>query len=201
MKTEDKSDFSKILRILLKTYGKTADKELTDIYWNALSDVEIDAIRHAANAHIRTNRFAPTPADIRELAGANKSEWQTPEEAWNALPKSESEGGWMCQEIATAMGACFDSLDAGDRIGARMAFLEVYKREIQGKRGKPNWWLSEPNALTHEERQQWKQGMLASKPGYRPELEADIKRQIEYKGSELRSQSGALVVAEGKYHG
>jgi len=192
MKPEDQKEFSDILRLLLKTYSKTADKELTGIFWAALVDIEISVIREAASAYIRTNRFSPTPADIRELAGANRSAWPTPEEAWNMLPKTEDTGGWMCQELATAMGACIDSLDAGDRIGARMAFLEVYRREIQGKRGKPKWWLSEPSSISHDQRLQWKKHMLEQKPGVRPLLEQETRHQIEGDGIGITRTGGEL---------
>ena len=53
-----------------------------------------------------------------------------PEQAWNHFPKSESDAEYITQEMASAFGACLDSIQRGDFIAARLAFIECYKSEI-----------------------------------------------------------------------
>lgn len=40
---------------------------LIELYWDALSDLKIDAIEGAAQKAIKTLKFMPTPADLRDL--------------------------------------------------------------------------------------------------------------------------------------
>lgn len=64
------------------------------------------------------------------------------EQAWAMLPKDEASSGVVTQEMLTAYGAAEPLLKAGDMIGARMAFKEVYQRELTAARaaGKPVRW-------------------------------------------------------------
>jgi hypothetical protein len=164
VKDTDKHEFAHILRKTLGTYHRDLDPEIADVWWQVMQDITIEQFRDACGKHIATSRFAPVPAEIRELSGANISAWPGPEEAWNAMPKTEDESGWMCQEMATAMGAAWDSLERGDYVGARMAFIEVYKREIQGKQGEPKWWISPSSTTTEIQRTQQTIALLSEHP-------------------------------------
>ena len=67
------------------------------------------------------------------------------EEAWAMVPKSEYETVVWTDEMATAMRNAGDLLDAGDAVGARMAFKESYLKLCQQARDiqKPvNWQVS-----------------------------------------------------------
>lgn len=57
-----------------------------------------------------------------------------PEEAWAAIPKSESETVVWTHEMVIAFTAANPLLRDGDKIAARMAFLETYKRELAQSR-------------------------------------------------------------------
>lgn len=57
-----------------------------------------------------------------------------PEEAWAAIPKSESETVVWTAEMATAFAAANPLLLDDDKIAARMTFLETYKRELANAR-------------------------------------------------------------------
>lgn len=59
-----------------------------------------------------------------------------PNEAWNiALAASdEADSVVMTEEIQLALGAARSVLDAGDKIGARMAFLSAYARFVDAAR-------------------------------------------------------------------
>lgn len=70
-----------------------------------------------------------------------------PNEAWSlALAASdESDSVFLTDEIQLALGASRAVLDAGDKIGARMAFLSAYQRFVDAARreARPvNWQLS-----------------------------------------------------------
>lgn len=122
------------------------------LWWESLKGVDLDKLTQAASEYLRTRRERPTVAALLELA--DPSQYPAPEEAWNICPKSEAETALVFPEMLTALSACCDSLDAGDRIGARKAFLEVYQREIRGKVGRPAWFISDANNLIQEQREQ-----------------------------------------------
>jgi len=65
-----------------------------------------------------------------------------PQEAWAAIPKSEADSVVWTTEMAEAMHAAQPLLDTGDKVGARMAFLEVYTRLVGAARdaGQPVEW-------------------------------------------------------------
>lgn len=53
-----------------------------------------------------------------------------PNEAWAMMPRSEDESVVWTDEMALAMRSAQPLLDAGDKVAARMAFLEHYQREV-----------------------------------------------------------------------
>jgi hypothetical protein len=56
------------------------------------------------------------------------------EEAWAMLPKDEADTAVWTEEMSKAASVTHDLLDAGDAVGARMAFKEVYQRLCQEAR-------------------------------------------------------------------
>jgi hypothetical protein len=65
-----------------------------------------------------------------------------PEEAWAAMPLSQSASVVWTDEMAEAFGVALQLLDAGDKVAARMAFKESYAARVAAAReaGKPiNW--------------------------------------------------------------
>lgn len=50
------------------------------------------------------------------------------EEAWAMAPKTEAESAVWTREMAQAWGVAIDLYNAGDKVGARMAFKETYER-------------------------------------------------------------------------
>lgn len=68
-----------------------------------------------------------------------------PEEAWSLCPRSEAETAVWTDQVCDAFGVARPLLDAGDKVGARMAFLERYRAAVQEARSarKPaRWWVS-----------------------------------------------------------
>ena len=141
MLTDDKKQFSSVLAGTLSTYDKSVDPAALQVWWQMMQPLTVEQFSEACRQHMLSSKFPPRVLDILELA--NKGAWPTPDEAWNKFPKTECEAGWTCPEMDAAFGACVDSLDRGDMIAARMAFIGVYEREIQGKVGqKPKWRIT-----------------------------------------------------------
>lgn len=68
-----------------------------------------------------------------------------PEEAWSMLPRNEDDTCVMTGEMAAAWGVAWPLLKAGEEVAARMAFKEVYIRnlaEARYARSKPKWFPS-----------------------------------------------------------
>ena len=74
-----------------------------------------------------------------------------PEEAWASLPKDESSSAVWTDEMSEAFGIAASLLDAGDKIGARMAFKESYLARVSAARdaGRPVNWTA---TLGHDSR-------------------------------------------------
>lgn len=155
MDKTDAQQFELVLVTMFRTMGHTEpDKAIVRVWWEACADMDIALFRRACSQYLRTKRYAPTIAAIRDLAGVNKSLWPTPNEAWNMAPKSEWVSAWVFPEMMAALSAAADIMAYGDRIAARMCFIEVYKREIQGKEGAPEWRISDGISTTGERDQQ-----------------------------------------------
>jgi hypothetical protein len=65
-----------------------------------------------------------------------------PEEAWAAIPRDEATTVVWTDEAAAAFGVAGPLLDQGDRVAARMAFVEHYRAAVaQARReGRPAVW-------------------------------------------------------------
>lgn len=66
-----------------------------------------------------------------------------PEEAWAMLPFDETQSVVWTEEMAGAWGVALPLLEDGDRIAARMAFLETYRSRVQKARdaAAPVHWM------------------------------------------------------------
>lgn len=160
MRDSDKRQFMELMTATMKYYDKDVDTGSMGIYWNGLQDFELADVQNAFGQHIQTNKFMPKVSDVRDMM-PDTSGWLSPEEAWNALPKTEYDGGYVTQQIMSA--APFDSLDRGDLIGGRMAFLETYKKlvtEAKAKGESPSWFYSAPTMGDYETKQDIKEQSL-----------------------------------------
>lgn len=76
---------------------------------------------------------------------ASSDDHLTPNEAWAKALESQDENATVVwtDEIAKAMGAASPVLELGDKVGARMAFIAAYEREVAASKArgeKPRWW-------------------------------------------------------------
>lgn len=124
------------LREVLEVYGKPAPSQAAlRSWWRVLADLDLAVVDQALTAHLSDSRFAPTPAEV--LARIRAADGRPgPDEAWSIALRSADEADtvvWTA-EIATARAAALPILGAGDEVGARRAFLEVYQRELDAAR-------------------------------------------------------------------
>ena len=107
------------------------------MFFRALAPYDIHLVRSALDAHVRDpqrGRFPPLPADvIAHLQVAAEDDGRpAAEEAWAIALRATSERltvVWTA-EIAQAWSVAITVLDAGDEVGARMAFREAYQRLV-----------------------------------------------------------------------
>lgn len=80
-----KSEFNVFLNGLKELYGndklpKMSELSMT-VWYEALKDLEFEILKKALVLHVKTSRFAPTVADLREKCGEviaemPQSKWQ-----------------------------------------------------------------------------------------------------------------------------
>lgn len=145
VKSIDKQRFTEIISMLASIFEKGVDSSMATAWWKLMEPYSIADFETVAMDYMRgDNAFMPKPGQIIALIQRRDGR-PTPEEAWNLVKFEESETNVWTREMATSFWAAFDSGSNGDRIGARMAFLEVYKREVSAARAQgesPTWTIS-----------------------------------------------------------
>jgi len=157
----DKTRFQDTLAAVYDYYGKTLTEAAAKLWWRTMrARVSIEQFEGLMAKQLETSEFLPRIANIVEALNPHPA----PEEAWNRVPKSEYEGGWVTDEIMAGLAACHDSIDRGDMVGARMAFIESYKSAIAGKTDRPRWWLTRPIGQREPDRIAWEEQMFLTAP-------------------------------------
>lgn len=115
----------------------------TALWFRALAEHDLASVRAAFDAHVKDpqrGRFVPTPADIiAQISGAASDDGRPgAEEAWAVALSASDESRTVVwtQEASLAWGICRPVLEAGDKVGARMAFKEAYTRLVDAARGR-----------------------------------------------------------------
>lgn len=83
MTSDDREDFAKLMLGLGETYGENVSEARMEIYFSALSDFDLLDVRLAADIAVRTSKFFPRPAELRE--GVTGSQDDRAEIAWMRL--------------------------------------------------------------------------------------------------------------------
>lgn len=134
MTPQDAIPFSTLLdsTCSLLTRGQYVPNEVsTAMFFRALAPYSLAQVRAAFDAHVRSSRFSPTPADILDLLRAADGR-PGAEEAWACCLRSRDEAQTVVwtEEMAAAWNVARVVLDGGDEVGARMAFREAYSRAV-----------------------------------------------------------------------
>lgn len=116
----------------LLTRGQyTPNPASTAIFFRALSAYPLDSVRRAFGSHAATSRFSPTPADILDILRESDGRPEE-DEAWAIAIAAADETATVVWtgEISAAWAVCQTVLQAGDEVGARMAFKAAYRRMV-----------------------------------------------------------------------
>lgn len=147
----------------MAAFGINGTEFLVDIWIKSLSAYPVELLNQAAVAFANSSRRAfgnqIMPGALIEFLPSQLGHPKT-EQAWNAIPKSERDGGWVTDQMITAYGRCQDSLSRGDHIAARMCFNESYgdlMHACETMRIPAKFWWSGPAGLSRDEHLQLKQ--------------------------------------------
>lgn len=145
----DKRAFKEMVEATMGLYQTEISTDVLKLWWGALQNFTLETVRQAFSRHVqdgKQGRFAPKPADIIGIIGEMNPDGRPgADEAWSLYPHDESSSAVINNEIAEAMNIAQPLVDAGDMIGARMAFKDAYNRiTSQNKfRGEvPRWFPS-----------------------------------------------------------
>lgn len=156
MRDADFPQFAELLDAvcgLLSRGAYTPNATNSALWFRALRAHDLDVVRAAFDAHVKDpqrGRFVPTPADIlAQIAGQAAEDGRPgPEEAWAIAITARDEFATVVwtDETAKAWGIARPVMEAGDEVGARMAFREAYARlvdEARAKRQPVAWTVSD----------------------------------------------------------
>jgi hypothetical protein len=141
MTRSDRIAFAKLLAATMMAYGKPMPTgELAKFWWEQLSPFSLATVESAmAGYRLEERNFAPIPNAIivRCLEADGRP---SADEAWAIALQSCDEVATVIwtEETSAALADCRSILNAGDKIGARRAFIESYTRAVLSAR---SWHL------------------------------------------------------------
>jgi hypothetical protein len=136
--------FDRRLEEVMAVYGRERPSDAAlRAWWAALEPFDWEIVEPALLAHIADCKFAPTPADIVARLVAQDGR-PTPAEAWSLALQAADEAAtvvWTA-EIAESWAVAKPVLDAGDKVGARQAFVAAYEQRTAEarRRLRPTQW-------------------------------------------------------------
>lgn len=142
---EDFDDFAKLIDAVATLLRRPDQPPLNStakaLYFRALSAHSLAQVRAGLDAHMRDpqrGRFFPLPADVIAQVEARATDDGRPgaEEAWALSLRSSDEAETVVwtSEMSEAWAIARPVLQAGDEVGARMAFREAYTRLVESAR-------------------------------------------------------------------
>lgn len=145
----DYDEFAALLDAVYALHGKALPAAAKAIFFRAMSRYPLKVVRAAIDAQVRDaqrGQYPPKPADlIAQIEGAAANDGRPGEDeawAWALTGMDEAETVMTTPEIMAAFAIARPVLDTGDKIGARMAFKDVYQRLVAEARaaGRPAEW-------------------------------------------------------------
>lgn len=126
MKPSDFDEFNRLLSDVADYYRQPLAPAAIQVWWNALRRFELANIRTLLNEHVQASKFMPAVSELLDRVKASDGR-PGAEEAWAMIPRDERASVVWTAEMAEAYGTAHPLLRDGDRIAARMAFLEHYR--------------------------------------------------------------------------
>lgn len=93
METTDRRRFVAIIQTLCAAFHVDATEPLLEAYWGALADLPIHDVERASTTALRTAKFFPRPAELRETAAPAPDLKIQAQEAWTAIRPFIAKGG------------------------------------------------------------------------------------------------------------
>ncbi|QOR55263.1 MAG: hypothetical protein SHS37scaffold220_32 [Phage 67_12] len=153
MRDYDSKAFFELLTDVWSLKGQALSGGAKAMWFRALAAYPLPVVQGALDAHLadpKRGQFLPMPADvIAQIDRAVADDGRLgPEEAWALCARAvdETQTVVWTEEISRAYGTALPILQAGDEVGARMAFKEAYARLVDAARAgrfPPNWSVSE----------------------------------------------------------
>ena len=142
MNEQEKQKLLRMLALTAESCGSEISAELRATWVLDLEGYPFDAILEG----LRQVRFSHSgrltlSAITDRIPGGHPS----PEKAWAMCPIDESRAGWWTPQMQEAFSAAYPHVEAGDRVAARMTFLETYRPLLQAARAErkpPRWELT-----------------------------------------------------------
>lgn len=147
MKQNEKRAFADLLAGLLDIYGRSVTQASARLWWAAFEKHSLDDVGAAFSRYTQDTeqgRYPPTPAAVLGcLPAAPGAARLSADEAWGLCLQSfdESDTAITNEAIDAGRAAALPVYEAGDKIGARMAFKGAYERAMSGGRSVA-WRLS-----------------------------------------------------------
>lgn len=162
MKSDDRKKFGELLASFFSVISTPFKPEVIPWWFDALSAFELQDIKIAMQAYTADPKRERGPVMPGTILGYLPSPYghPTPEQAWNHLPKSEHNGGYVTNLMMEAFADCSDSLNRGDFIGGRKAFIESYTARVRAaetQRQRAVFFYSQPSEGNREQRLQLKE--------------------------------------------
>ena len=92
MTATDRRAFAGLMQGLGEAFNEPVSEQRAAIYFAALEDLDIDALKAAVIAHVRIGKFFPRPAELREHVFGNVED--RAELAWSHLLAEVRRVGW-----------------------------------------------------------------------------------------------------------
>ncbi len=147
MRIEDRHEFNTLLITAMAVYERQITAALGDLFFAALGAYSLDQVRDGIARYLQDpadGKFSPKPADvIRQIQNVRSHDGRPgKDEAWSIALCSldETDTVLLTEEILTALAVAQPLLDMRDKVAARMAFIEVYERQVSMVRRGP--WQS-----------------------------------------------------------
>ena len=123
----DKKEFSIALRKLMLVYGRNSDPEVFSTWWQIFERYELSEVNSAFLAFAENESvYIPLPKDVKKYIASNGRD-PTAEEAWDYVPKSESQSSYVTKRMMRALGVAEELIVMGDMLGARISFIRTYE--------------------------------------------------------------------------
>lgn len=147
----DRSEFEEMLIILFDAYSKNISEMQINTWFSLFEGFSVAEIKIAMQSCMKNEEYLPNPAKVMKYI-ASKQRDVIAEEAWDFVPKLESQGGYVTARMMQALGVAEELLAAGDTIGARLAFIRTYNNLPADNK----FYYSEAYGVDFEEKKQRK---------------------------------------------